>query len=117
MTSVERVGHGFGENRRDGMRAHVGVDGLAEQIATPDTRQLRMGDLRRGVDARIGASGPLDLDRATGDGAERGLDDLLNGETVRLALPADEGGAVVFESELVARHQSRVPAAMRVPKR
>ena len=38
------------------------------------------------------------------DGGERGLDDLLHGQAVGLALPADERRAVVFEEELVAGH-------------
>ncbi len=54
-----------------------------------------MRDLGEGVDAGVGAAGPVDGDRLTGDLEERGFDAGLDAVGVALALPAREGGAVV----------------------
>ena len=68
-----------------------------------------MRHLRQGVHAGIGPAGPVQPDGLAAEARDRGLQDLLHREPGRLALPAHEPGAVVFEHELVARHQSRSP--------
>ena len=72
-----------------------------------------MGDLAERVDAGIGAAGALDHDGLAGEGGDRLLDRLLHGAAVLLALPADEGAAVIFDGELVAGHAADAGRAAR----
>ena len=77
-----------------------------------------MGDLAQRMDAGVGAPGALDHDGFAGEGGDRLLDRLLDGAAVLLPLPADEGAAVIFDGELVARHrQPRRPSGARRPRR
>ena len=58
-----------------------------------------MGDLTLGMDARVGPAGDDAGDRCATVEMRSGLfENRLDGQAVDLALPADEGRAVVFES-------------------
>ena len=73
-------------------------------------RQVEMRRLAQRMNAGIGAAGAMHDDRLAAEALDRLFEDLLHREPVRLALPADEAGAVIFERQLVAGHGSTVPA-------
>jgi hypothetical protein len=58
-----------------------------------------MGDLKRRVYARVGASGRHRLRSRAGDGSKRALEGVLHATAVGLRLPAVKRRAVVFQSE------------------
>ena len=81
-------------------------------------RQIDMRDLRQRMDAGIGAPGAMHRDasrRRTASTASSSA--CLHREPVRLALPADEAGAVIFDGQLVAGHGSTVPGGSAKPRR
>src|SRR3546814_20182614 len=63
----------------------------------------------------IGSPGSVDHRFLLGDRARRVLDRLLDAWPVRLALPAHEGRAVIFDGEREPRHK-RVPAGIGKPR-
>jgi len=66
-----------------------------------------MGDLAGGMDAGIGAPRGSDGVGAGIEVRERGFEGALHGGKPGLALPAGEGGAVIFDAEGVAGHEAR----------
>ena len=62
--------------------------------------------------ARIGAAGAVDADLLPAKAGDRGFERFLHRQAVRLALPADQPRAVIFDRQLVAGHGSTVPAAI-----
>ena len=58
------------------------------------------------TDTGIGAAGAADRRVGAGDRGKRIFDRLLHRKAIGLPLPADEAAAVIFNRELVARHQS-----------
>jgi hypothetical protein len=97
-----------GAQHGDGVRAGVEVQRLAHPFRRQVGGDVDLRDLALGVHAGVGAAG--------GDGGGRGaavqmggggLDHRLDGEAVLLALPADEGRAVVFQQQGVGGHVSR----------
>src|SRR5258705_5076366 len=76
-----------------------------------------MRALTERVHARIGAPGAVDGDPLAAKAGDRGFERFLHRQTVRLALPADEPGAVIFDRQLVAGHGRTVPAAIGWPRR
>ena len=50
--------------------------------------RIEVNDLHRGVHAGIGAAGSRDFDRMIGNGGQRGFDDRLDAQRMRLRLPA-----------------------------
>ena len=58
-----------------------------------------MNDLHRGVHAGIGPAGGSHFDGMIGDDGERGFDDRLDPQCMRLRLPAAERTAVVLQAE------------------
>ena len=76
----------------------------AHDIGAPFPVDIDMGDLMGGMNAGIGPPGGVD-GRALAREAEHGLfQHVLHRDALGLALPADEGRAVVFEGDAVARH-------------
>ncbi len=71
-----------------------------------------MRHLSKGVDPGIGAAGAMDDNHLAAELRDCGFERLLHRQSLRLTLPADEPGAVVFDRQLVARHGSKVPAAI-----
>ena len=78
----------------------------------PQRVGVEMGDLKRRVYARIGASGCNRVRARARDGSKRGLERILHATAVGLRLPAVKRRAVVFESERDA-HASKKTAAHR----
>src|SRR3546814_1405526 len=76
-----------------------------------------MGDLAEGVDAVIGASGPLHQHRRAAEAVDRLLEGRLHRRAIGLALPADEAGPVVLHDDPVTRHGSTVPTGSAKPRR
>src|SRR5690606_1511626 len=108
----------FGCDDRNRVRAHMGVDGVAQRVGSDGTFEIDMRDLTQRMDAGIGAAGGMNLQRGAAKTFDAGFDDMLHGEAVRLRLPADERRAVIFDGELVARHQARLsPGLSGKPRR
>ena len=63
-----------------------------------------MRDLAGGMDAGIGAPGGGDAGRGRIERAQGGLDRLLHRRLPRLALPAGEAAAMVFDLQRISRH-------------
>ena len=79
--------------------------------------QIDMGNLAQRMNAGIGAAGAMHGCGRAVDLRHRGLKHALHRMARRLELPADEGFAVIFDDELVARHQpTTVPAGMAKPR-
>ena len=76
-----------------------------------------MGDLAQRMDAGIGAAGAMDRHGLAAKLRDRGFERLLHRQPLRLALPADEPGAVIFDRQLVAGHGNKVPAGIGQPRR
>src|SRR3546814_18510407 len=93
------------------------VDCVAHGVRLGRLLEIEMRDLPERMDAGIGASGALYRDPFAGEGEYCLLDRLLHGRAVRLALPADEGAAVVFDDDLPTRHGRTVPAGRSRPRR
>ena len=89
------------------------VEGVAHGVVVPILAEIDMGDLAERVNAGVGASGARD-DRGLAGECVNGVGDhALDGELVVLRLPADEGGAVIFDGEFVAGHRSAKDKAAR----
>ncbi len=101
---VEVVGDALDLQHRDRMGNEPGVQALAEPKGRPVARKIDMRDLARRMDPRVGAPRSVRGRAIAGHGEDRALERLLHRDTVVLALPADEGRAVVFEDELETRH-------------
>src|SRR4051794_18918544 len=77
-----------------------------------------MPDLTARVHAGIGAPRGMHDALLAGGALDRGLDRLLHRQPICLALPADEPRAVIFDDDLVAKHQWRgAPIGSRAPRR
>jgi len=75
-------------------------------------RQIEMCALAKRVYASIGAAGTMDREMLAAEAVIAVFERFLHREAVRLALPADEPRAVIFDRQLVAGHGSTVPAAI-----
>jgi hypothetical protein len=75
-----------------------------------------MHDLAQRMHAGIGAAGGDALHGLAAEFVDRLLQRLLHRRAVLLPLPADEGAAVIFEDELVARHAASSGSGRRVPR-
>ena len=75
-----------------------------------------MGGHRQRVDAGIGPPGGVERHLLVGDRPDRLLDRLLDRGAVRLALPAHERPAVIFDGEPEPGHASVAPAGMAKPR-
>ncbi len=84
--------------------AQMVVESVAHRVGRRLPVEVEMGDLAERVDAGVGAPGAEHRRRLAREVPDRLLDRLLDRGAVLLALPADEGAAVVFEDEPVARH-------------
>ncbi len=68
-----------------------------------------MRNLTKRVDTGVGASRAADRNLGSGDRRQGCLDRCLHRRAIRLPLPAHKAGAVIFDCELVAGHQSIGP--------
>ena len=76
-----------------------------------------MRDLGQRMHPGIGAPGAEHGDASRRRTGDRGFQRLLDRQPVRLALPADEAGAAIFDRQLVAGHGSTVPGGSAKPRR
>src|SRR5690606_27536100 len=87
-------------------------------VGRPVARQIDMNDLPESMDAGIGPAGSLDGNGLGRQRQDRPFQRRLHGMAVFLPLPADIGGAVIFDGHPVTRHQpSLVPAGSGMPRR
>lgn len=66
-------------------------------------REVEVDDLAERMDAGIGAAGGLCRHRLTREAEDRLFQRLLHAHPIGLALPAAEGGSVVFERQLISK--------------
>src|SRR6516162_10722094 len=79
---------------------------------------IAMRDLPKRMHAGIGAAGAMNANLFATDRLDRVFQCALHRRTVFLNLPAAERGAVIFDGELVARHQlNRAGGLIGVPRR
>ena len=80
------------------------VERVAHGVGVPVLGQIDMGDLPARVHAGIGAAGALHVRAFARQRRDRRRQHALHGRLVGLHLPAGKGRAVIFDSELIARH-------------
>ena len=104
MAGVELGGYLLDIENGDGVWPDQGVQGFAEPQRIPFGIEIEMRHLGEGVDAGIGAPGAMDGRFPAGEFGDGLGNGARNAWAVGLDLPADEGGAVVFDDDAVARH-------------
>ena len=82
----------------------MGVERVAHGVGVPVLGQIDMSHLAARVHAGIGAAGALHQGLFARQRLDRRRQDALHGRPVGLDLPAGEGGAVIFDGQLVAGH-------------
>src|SRR5215472_15505802 len=93
------------------------VDRAAQYFRRYRSRQIEMRGLAERMHTGVGAPGTVQRDLLTAEPGDRRFERLLHRQAIRLALPADETGAVILDRQLVAGHGSTVPAAIGKPRR
>ena len=101
---VEVVRNAFGCKDGNGMRAQMRIERVAHGIRVPILGEIDMRHLAARVHAGIGASGALHQRALAGKGCHRGGKHALHSRLRGLDLPAGKRRAVVFDGQLVARH-------------
>ena len=104
---------------RDRQRPQLGVGAVGEPVRADRPFDIDMGGHRQRVDAGIGPPGGVERHLLVGDRLDRLLDRLLDRRAVRLALPAHERAAVIFDGEAEAGHAPRrsvAPTGMSKPR-
>ena len=86
------------------MRSQMRVQRIPHGVFVPVLGEIDVADLTQRVHAGIRAPRPLHAHLLAAKGLERLRQHALHRRTVILDLPADERPAVIFDSELVARH-------------
>ena len=108
---IEIIRHLLAGQRRDRLRPKMRVHRLANLLRGMGLRQIDVAALAPRVHARVRSSRAMNPDGTTAELLHRFFERLLDGAAVGLVLPADKCAAVVFDGELVTRHQSFVPGA------
>src|SRR5580704_12920010 len=91
---------------------------IANVIGIPFLAEIDMRHLSQRIDTGVGAPGAVHSNTLAGKSLDRRGQRALNGRAVVLHLPADIRPAVIFDGELVARHQgSTLAGAIGVPRR
>jgi hypothetical protein len=80
------------------------VDRATEIVNGNRIVQRNGSNLRQSMDARIRAARPFDMHRPALNGPNDGFEDALDGEQIRLYLPAVKIGTVVGDVKLKATH-------------
>src|SRR6516162_3889728 len=114
---IEIVAHPLDRDDRNGRRLYVMIERALDLIGRRRARQIEMRRLAERVDAGIGAPGAVNAHHRAAELLDRALENLLHGKAIRLALPADEPGPVIFEGQLVAGHGRSVPRETAWPRR
>src|SRR5689334_3563571 len=100
------------------MRAQMRVERVAHGVDVPRLGKIDMSDLRTRMHTGIGTTGALQQHLFATEGFDGGGQCALHGFLVGLDLPAGKRRAVIFDSELVARHYATLaPAVTGVPRR
>ena len=107
VSGVEIVRGALDLENRDRTGNEMRVQPFAEPKRIPVALKVDVRDLAHRMYARIGAAGPVHAGALAAKGEKRVFQHFLDRDAVRLPLPADKRAAVVFESELVARHAVR----------
>ena len=81
------------------------VEGVVEVWGGDGNGEREGGDLGKGVNAGVGATGALGEDGFAGDVVDGMGEGALHGGEVGLDLPAVVGGSVVGEDDLPVRHE------------
>src|SRR3569623_1905890 len=110
------VGHDRTGEDRDRRGSHERVERLSQPERRDRPHDIEMRAHRGGMDPGIGAPGGVDRNVLAGNPVPRDLDRLLHARPVRLALPAHERPAVIFDGQRETRHASRVPAGITKPR-
>ncbi len=88
------------------------IEGTAQYLGRDCPAEIEMRALSERVDARIGAPRTVDGDPLAAEARDRSLECFLHRGAVRLALPADQPPAVIFDRQFVAGQGSTVLAAI-----
>src|SRR5208283_621811 len=88
----------------DRVRPEMRIDRVPQAIDPPLSREIDMRDLSQRMDAGIRAPGAVHDALVAVDRRDRLLEPLLNGDPIRLPLPADERTAVIFDRQREAGH-------------
>lgn len=94
----------------------VVIQRLGQAKGCPGLGRVTMGHLTQGMHARIGTPRRGNLVRAGFNFAKRGFDCALDCRQIRLALPALEGVAVVFDFQSIAWHGGELRGSVRSGK-
>src|SRR5262245_56166349 len=96
------------------------IERVAHGVRLDLPGEIDMRHLAEGVHTGVGAARALDLYTLAAECLDRRRERALHGGAVRLDLPSGKRGAVIFEQELVARHDAQcsvAPDATWVPRR
>src|SRR3954453_2650447 len=100
------------------MRAQMCVQPVTQSVRCKMLFDIAMRDLGERMDAGIGPPGAVDTNRNPADRLDGGFQRALHRGAVFLILPAAKRPAVIFNGELVTRHQfSRAGGFSGVPRR
>lgn len=105
----KRMGEGLAASTKQTGDTFVSISGLEF------LDQIEMRHLSQGMDAGVRAAGAGDGDLLAGEFFDRGFQRALHRGAVALALPAEEGAAVIFNGQAVAHQASCVPAGTAKP--
>src|SRR3546814_7246636 len=95
----------------------MGIEGVAQLVGRPVSRQVDMSDLSEGMDAGIGPARSLDGNGLGPQREDRTLQRLLHEMAILLPLPADIGVAALFDGYAVTLHQpSLLPTGSGMPR-
>ena len=101
---VKIVFHPCAGDNRDLRGLEMEIQRLGKPERIPVFRKIRMGDLRRRMDARIGAPCRRNRVIAWFQPRKRCLDRALHRGLIRLPLPSGKGGAMVFDFQSISGH-------------
>src|SRR5690606_22711337 len=77
----------------------------AQHIRFPLSFEIKMCNLADGMNAGISAARTVNEGCFPGKARQSRLEHRLHAGTIGLCLPADEGAAIIFYGDLVARHR------------
>src|SRR5476649_2464498 len=97
---METLRHDFDLRYHDRIGLEVIVERAAHGLDRPFAAKVEMRDLAQGMDAGIGTAGALRHGALAAEGEHRVFERGLHRGSGVLALPADEGTAIVFDGEL-----------------
>ena len=100
-----------GENADPGC-TQIMVQRTAENVAARLAGEIEMRNLGQSMDPGVGAPSAVDGHYLAAEIRHCGFESLLYRQSLGLALPTDQTGAVILDRQLVTGHGSRVPMAI-----